>query len=72
VDKIFYNADASTIYQEYTAPVSVTSAGTSTVSFYTTDKVGNQGEAKTFTVMIDKSATKVASTVPKANATGVA
>jgi hypothetical protein len=72
VDKIYYNTDASTSYQEYIAPLSVTSAGTTTVSYYATDKVGNQGEAKTFTVKIDKSAPKAASTVRTADATGVA
>jgi hypothetical protein len=42
VDKIFYNTDASTSYQEYTAPRSVTSAGTTSVSYYATDKVATK------------------------------
>jgi hypothetical protein len=70
VDKIFYNTDGSTNYQQYTAPLSVTSEGTTTVSYYATDKAGNQGEAKTFTVKIDKSApttTAALSAQPNAN-----
>jgi probable HAF family extracellular repeat protein len=43
VDKIFYNTDASTSYQEYTAPRSVTSAGITSVSYYATDKVATKG-----------------------------
>jgi hypothetical protein len=71
VDKIFYNTEGSTNYQEYSAPLSVTSEGTTTISYYASDKAGNQGEAKTFTVKIDKMAPKVTSTVPGANVKGV-
>jgi hypothetical protein len=70
VDKIFYNTDGSTTYQEYTAPVSITSEGTTTISYYATDNSGNSEEVKTFTIKIDKSApttTPTFSTQPNAN-----
>jgi hypothetical protein len=70
LDKIYYNTDGSTTYEEYTDPLSVTSEGTKTVSYYATDKAGNQGLAKTFTVKIDKSAPTTTATLsapPNAN-----
>jgi hypothetical protein len=71
VDKIFYNTDGSTNYQEYSAPLSFTSEGTTTVHYHATDKAGNAEQPQTFTIKIDKTAPTVSSTSPLNKATGV-
>jgi len=76
VEKITYSASgAQTIAQTdaYGSSVKVPldKEGTTTLTYYATDKAGNVEDQKTLTVKIDKTAPWVYSTSPANNATGV-
>src|SRR5829696_808149 len=76
VEKITYSASgAQTIAQTDASGDSVEVAlnqeGTTTLTYYATDKAGNVEGQKTLTVKIDKTAPWVKSTSPANNATGV-
>ncbi|WP_170179090.1 OmpL47-type beta-barrel domain-containing protein [Solirubrobacter pauli] len=53
VDKIEYKVDGGA-FATYTAPVAITTAGTHTIEFRSTDKAGNVEATKSLTVKVDK------------------
>jgi Tol biopolymer transport system component len=76
VDKITYSASgAQTIAQTDASggsvEVTLDQEGTTTLTYYATDKAGNVEVQKTLEVKIDKTAPQVSSTSPANNATGV-
>lgn len=56
VEKTEYSLDTGTTWNVYTAPVSISSEGTTTVQYFSIDKSGNREEAKTKVIHIDKTA----------------
>src|SRR3989338_4887907 len=58
VDKIYYSTDGSEPKNEYSAAITLSSEGTYTVKYYSTDKAGNSGEVKTadYQIKIDNTA----------------
>jgi probable HAF family extracellular repeat protein len=76
VDKITYSASGSqTIVQtdasDSSVEVKLDQEGTTTLTYFATDKAGNVEDQKTLTVNIDKTPPAISSTDPRNNATGV-
>ncbi len=65
VQATYYKLNAGA-EQTYAAPFTVSAAGTTTVSYYSKDNVGNTETAKSFVVNIDRTAPEVSITAPAA------
>jgi len=65
VDKIEYKVDGGA-FAAYTAPVAITTAGTHTLEFRSTDKAGNVEATKSLTVKVDKTAPTTTATLEPA------
>jgi hypothetical protein len=80
IDKITYSAYsasgaqiiAQTDASSDSADITLDQEGTTTLTYFATDKAGNVEDQKTLTVNIDKTAPTVSSTNPSNNQTGVA
>ncbi len=65
VDKVEYKVDGGA-FATYTAPVAITTAGTHTLEFRSTDKAGNVEATKSLTVKVDKAAPTTTATLEPA------
>ena len=62
IEKIEYKVDGGA-FATYSAPVAITTAGTHTVEYRSTDKAGNVEATKSLTVKVDKAAPETTGTI---------
>lgn len=65
IKRIEYNLDGSDKYNDYSAPIAVSSEGETTVYYRAEDNAGNIGETKQLSVKIDKTTPQTADNAPE-------
>lgn len=64
VDKTYYRLDADTGYSLFAAPLSFTTEGQHTISYYSVDNLGHTEQARDFSVIVDQTQPAVVTLTP--------